>query len=162
MFNAFLLSGELNMSLFEGNNFVCNFLQHSQLKSSQHMLLLLIVAYCIAFVNTQCSGYTCVPTSTPELNCGSEPELRYKCSDIDRGECVNAWTECGACCVADRLFNDYGVYYGYTDPQQIFDTCQQGKCNTAGPTAQPTRDTSNPTATTLNPSSSPSANTDEP
>eukprot|EP01083_Nonionella_stella_P236477 830505_1 len=126
-------------------------------------MLIFVFVYCMVSVNSQCSSYTCVPTSTPELNCGSEPELRYVCSNIDSGECVNAYTECGACCTADVFFNDYGVNYGYSEAQQIFDdACQLGKCNTFGPTAQPSRPTSNPTATTLTPSSSPSATTDEP
>eukprot|EP01084_Bolivina_argentea_P002266 4186_1 len=122
-------------------------------------MLIFVFVYCMVSVNSQCSSYSCVPTASPELNCGSEPELRYMCSNINSGECINAWTECGACCVADKLFDEYGLFYGYTDPQQIFDSCQQGKCNTFGPSSQPTIE---PTATTLTPSSSPSATTDEP
>eukprot|EP01084_Bolivina_argentea_P002262 4181_1 len=122
-------------------------------------MLIFVFVYCMVSVNSQCSSYSCVPTASPELNCGSEPELRYMCSNINSGECINAWTECGACCIAEILFNEYGVKYSYTDPQQIFNSCQQDKCDTFDPTAQPTR---NPTATTLTPSSSPSATTDSP
>eukprot|EP01083_Nonionella_stella_P143018 443607_1 len=126
-------------------------------------MLIFVFVYCMVSVNSQCSSYTCVPTSSPELNCGSEPELRYKCSDADKGECVNSWSVCAACCTADRFLHEYGFGWGYTEAQEIFDDgCQQGKCNTFGPTAQPSRPTSNPTATTLTPSSSPSATTDEP
>eukprot|EP01083_Nonionella_stella_P236475 830501_1 len=125
-------------------------------------MLIFVFVYCMVSVNSQCSSYTCVPTSTPELNCGSEPELRYMCSNINSGECINAWTECGACCIAEILFNEYGVKYDYPGVQQVFEACLKGKCNTFGPTAQPSRPTSNPTATTLTPSSSPSATTDSP
>eukprot|EP01083_Nonionella_stella_P081704 225225_1 len=125
-------------------------------------MLIFVFVYCMVSVNSQCSSYSCVPTASPELNCGSEPELRYECGNINSGECINAWTECGACCIAEILFNEYGTTYGYADPQAIFNTCNKGKCSSNSPTAQPSRSTSNPSATTLTPSSSPSATTDEP
>eukprot|EP01083_Nonionella_stella_P273585 928132_1 len=127
------------------------------------MLFLVIIAYCTIFVNSQCSSYTCVPTSAPDLNCGGQPELFYRCGSPITGNCQNEATECAGCCVADNWFYGDLSAWGHTDTQEVFGTyCQQGKCNTAGPTAQPSRVTSQPSATTLTPSSSPSATTDEP
>eukprot|EP01084_Bolivina_argentea_P234616 394983_1 len=127
------------------------------------LLLLIVVVYCIAFANSQCSSYTCVPTSAPDLNCGGQPELFHKCGSPANGNCYNEATECAACCLADNWFYGDLAALGHPDAQDVFDTfCQVDKCNTAAPTAQPTRVTSQPSGTTKTPSSAPSANTDEP
>eukprot|EP01084_Bolivina_argentea_P002257 4170_1 len=112
------------------------------------MLFLVIIAYFTIFVNSQCSSYTCVPTSAPDLNCGGQPELFHRCGNPTTGECFNEPTECAACCLADVWFVGVISTWGHADTSEVFNTyCQVDKCNTAGPTAQPSSPTSNPTAT---------------
>eukprot|EP01083_Nonionella_stella_P081706 225230_1 len=126
-------------------------------------MLIFVFVYCMVSVNSQCSSYSCVPTASPDLNCGGQPELFYRCGSPITGNCQNEATECAGCCVADNWFYGDLSQFGHPDAQDIFNSyCQVDKCNTAAPTAQPTRVTSQPSATTLTPSSSPSATTDEP
>eukprot|EP01084_Bolivina_argentea_P273799 466488_1 len=140
------------------------------------MSILILIAFSIGHVKSQCDGvFTCTPSLPPTNDCVGEPYAEWLCSGFIA--CHNEDSLCAACCRADKLLNgDLADFYN--DLDILFSQlCAIDRCNTDHPTRQPTadtdhptvtpsssptRDTTSPSATTVNPSVSPTATTDTP
>eukprot|EP01084_Bolivina_argentea_P273800 466497_1 len=108
------------------------------------MSILILIAFSIGHVKSQCDGvFTCTPSLPPTNDCVGEPYAEWLCSGFIA--CHNEDSLCAACCRADKLFHEDAAGASYNNADQYFaQGCRADSCTTQPPSQTPTEPSTSP------------------